>query len=261
MCGCIIVLSIVYQLLKRGRCCNLEAGTDDVKQQKNGYAELTDKFYDFEDGDGLTTDDDHQGYVSSNQLSRRSSRRSSYDLTATSKSDGELGMGDSASNYGEPMDFRINGPDEDYQLTPKLLLEFNYSISLQKLTASVIRASDLPSKARGGASAVQVRLVLLPRKMQRFKTKVRPASNPIFNESFSFLNIDQLAVDQYALRMRIYGIERYSQGRLIGEVVLMLCELDLFVPKATDEERQIWKALSVRGLTVSIPCMSTDIFS
>ena len=245
-----MVLCVVYQLLKRDMCCNLEAGTDDGKQ-KNGYTELTEKFYEFDEADGLTTDDDHQGYVSSNQLSRRSSRRSSYELTGTSKSDGELGMGDSASNYGEPIDIRISGPDDGEQLAGKLLLEFNYAIAVQKLTVSIIKASDLPSKARGGASAIQVRVVLLPRKVQRFKTKVRPASNPVFNESFSFLNVDQLAVDQYALRIRIYGQERYSQGRLIGEVVSMLNELDLNTPKATDEERQVWKTLTPRGLTVS----------
>ena len=40
--------------------------------------------------------------------------------------------------------------------------------------------------------------------------------------------------------MRIYGEERYSQGRLLGEVVLLLRELELNIPKATDDERQQW---------------------
>ena len=223
-------------------CCNLEAGGDEPeKPTKNGYTELTENFYEFDETEGRTTDDDPQ--------SRKSSRRSS--MTATSQSGGELGMGDSASNYGgESIDIRISGPEDDSgKQAGKVFLEFNYSISTQQLTVTVIKASDIPSKARGGASAVQIRLVLLPTKNHRFKTKVRPASNPVFNETFCFLYVDQLAINQFAMRIRMYGQERYNQGRLIGELIVLLKDLNLSISKS-EEEKQVWKTLIPRALTV-----------
>ncbi|XP_057316239.1 synaptotagmin-16-like isoform X3 [Hydractinia symbiolongicarpus] len=248
LCGCIVVLCIVYQLLKRDMCCNIEAGNGEAeKQTKNGYTELTDNFYEFDETEGRTTDEDPQ----SRKSSRRSSRRSSYDLTATSQSGGELTIGDSASNLtgNESIDIRISGPEDDMtRQAGKLLLEFNYSISTQQVAVTVIKAAEVPSKARGGASAIQIRMVLLPNRNQRFKTKVRPASNPIFNETFSFMYIDQLAINQSSIRIRIYGQERYNQGRLIGELILHLRDIDLSIGR-DEEERKIWFPLLPRSLT------------
>jgi len=251
VCGCIVVLCIVYQLLKRDMCCNLEAGLDEIeKATKNGYTELTENFYDFDETEGPTTDDDPQ----SRKSSRRSSRRSSYDLTATSQSGGEMGI-DSTSVYGgESIDIRINGPEDDSQRhAGKVLLDFNYTPETQKLVVTVIKAANVPSKARGGSSAIQIRLVLLPTKAQRFKTKVRPSSNSVFNETFSFTYIDQLAINQFHIRIRIYGQERYNQGRLIGELIQPLKELNLVnMNGQTNDDTQVWKTLTPRSLTVSL---------
>ena len=228
-------------------CCNLEAGLGEIeKATKNGYTELTEHFYDFDETEGPTTDDDPQ----SRKSSRRSSRRSSYDLTATSQSGGEMGGIDSSSIYGgESIDIRISGPEDEAQRhAGKLLFEFNYTPESQKLSVIVIKAADVPSKARGGSSAIQVRLVLLPNKEQRFKTKVRPASNPVFNETFSFMHVNHTTVNQSQMRIRIYGQERYNQGRLIGELIQPLKELNLL--NQAEEENQVWKTLAPRALTV-----------
>ncbi|XP_066923130.1 synaptotagmin-16-like isoform X4 [Clytia hemisphaerica] len=245
LCGCIIILCIVYQLLKRDMCCNFEAGLGEIeKATKNGYTELTEHFYDFDETEGPTTDDDPQ----SRKSSRRSSRRSSYDLTATSQSGGEMGVDSSSIYGGESIDIRISGPEDEAQRhAGKILFEFNYTPETQKLSVTVIKAADVPSKARGGSSAIQVRLVLLPTKGQRFKTKVRPASNPVFNETFIFMYVDQIAISQFQIRIRIYGQERYNQGRLIGELIQPLKELNLFNPAT--EENQVWKTLAPRALT------------
>ena len=191
-------------------CCSFEAGIGEPEKTTNdGYTELTANFYEFDETEGPTTDDDPQ----SRKSSRRSSRRSSYELTATSQSGGEVGLGDSASNYGgDSIDIRISGPEDDgIKHCGKVLLEFDYAEEVEKLSITVIKAAEIPSKQRGGSSAVQIRLVLLPIKSQRFKTKVRPSSNPVFNETFSFTMVDQLVLSQFSLRMRMYGQERYNQ--------------------------------------------------
>lgn len=231
-------------------CCNLESGIGELeKVAKNGYTELTENFYDFDETEGPTTDDDPQ----SRKSSRRSSRRSSYDLTATSQSGGEMGIDSSSIYGGESIDIRISGPEDDSQKhAGRILFEFSYAEATQKFTATVIKAADIPSKARGGSSAIQIRLVLLPTKGQRFKTKVRPASNPVFNETFTFMYVDQLAVNQFQLRIRIYGQERYNQGRLIGELIVPLRELDLMNSNKSSEDAQVWKVLAPRSLTVSL---------
>lgn len=249
ICGCIVILCVVYQLLKREMCCNLENnGEEKEAKTKDGYSQL-ESFYEFDETEGPTTDDDPQ----SRKSSRRSSRRSSYDLTTASQSGGELGIGDSASNFGsESIDIRISGPDEEANKNVgKILFEFNYSMANQSFSVSIVKASDIPSKARGGASAIQVRLVLTPAKNQRFKTKVRPSNNPVFNETFTFMYVDQLVINQVQLRVRLYGQERYNPARLIGEIVLPLKELDLSASKAS-EEKQVLKSLLARSLTVSI---------
>ena len=228
-------------------CCNVEAGISEIeKATKNGYTELTEHFYDFDETEGPTTDDDPQ----SRKSSRRSSRRSSYDLTVTSQSGGEMGVDSSSIYGGESIDIRISGPEDEAQRhAGKLLFEFNYTPESQKLSVTVIKAADVPSKARGGSSAIQVRLVLLPNKEQRFKTKVRPSSNPVFNETFLFVYVDQMVVNQSHVRIRIYGQERYNQGRLIGELIQPLKELNLF--NQTGDDNQVWKTLTPRALTVS----------
>eukprot|EP00794_Sanderia_malayensis_P019857 gene19853-21799_t len=252
-------------------CCKFDIGGDESKRtpQKNGYTELSQEFYP-EETELATTDDEYLGRMSSKEPSRRSSRRSSYDVN--SRSDGELALGDSASNYGyghhtaseselspqptrkiisasgEPIDIRISGPDEQDYLSQagKLLIEFHYFATATKLNVSIVRAAEIPSRARGGASTVQVRLVLLPLKRLRFKTKVRPASNPVFNETFSFHNVDPGSLSQSALRIRLYGHERMNKDRLIGEVEVALGDTDL---TGTSSDEPIWKTLKPKGLT------------
>ena len=242
-----VVLVIVYQLLQRDMCCKIEAGGRSDEKEKNGYKELSQNFYDLDENETFTTDEDPL----SRKSSRRSSRRSSCDM-ATSQSGCELRIGEDASTYSDQIDSRASlGQDDAYRYGGKIFIDFNYSTSTQQMIVIVIKASDIPSRARGGSSAVQVRLVLLPAKNHRFKTKVRPASNPIFNETFIFQRIDQLSISQSSLRLRIYGQERYNQGRLIGELIQPLKDLDLLVQKSEDE-RRVWKTLKPKTLTVKL---------
>jgi synaptotagmin-14/16 len=54
------------------------------------------------------------------------------------------------------------------------------------MSINVIQAKDIPTKDRGGANSTQVRLLLLPTKKHRHKTKIKQGENPEFGEQFSF---------------------------------------------------------------------------
>lgn len=54
------------------------------------------------------------------------------------------------------------------------------------MTVTVHQAREIPNKERGGASSTQVRLLLLPTKKQRHKTKVKVGDDPEYQETFVF---------------------------------------------------------------------------
>nr|XP_039247657.1 synaptotagmin-10-like isoform X2 [Styela clava] len=101
-----------------------------------------------------------------------------------------------------------------------------YSVSDSKLQVTIIEAHDLPSKARGGSSFVQVRTVLLPTKKKKYKTKVQHISSPRFAETFKLTRASPEDLRGLALRLRMYGIGKLKD-RLIGEAVIRFDELNL----------------------------------
>lgn len=54
------------------------------------------------------------------------------------------------------------------------------------LLVTVLRASHVPTKDRGGSDSSRVHVVLLGSKKLREKTKMRTGDNPEFNETFRF---------------------------------------------------------------------------
>ncbi|CAG7725575.1 unnamed protein product, partial [Allacma fusca] len=71
-----------------------------------------------------------------------------------------------------------------------LEVAFDYEAAARKLTAHIIQVRGVPAKDIGGASNTQVRIVLLPSRKQKHKTKVRPGENPSFMESFVFSKVN-----------------------------------------------------------------------
>ncbi|RWS11654.1 Synaptotagmin-14-like protein, partial [Dinothrombium tinctorium] len=114
----------------------------------------------------------------------------------------------------------------------------------KKLVISVIRAQELPAKDRGGANQVQVRLVLLPHKRQKFKTKMRQSNdgNVQFNEFFTFSRISPDDVLGFGLRFRLYGCERMRRENLIGESVISFAS-----SKPLQHETKMWLTLEPRS--------------
>ncbi|CAN8031565.1 unnamed protein product [Ixodes persulcatus] len=134
------------------------------------------------------------------------------------------------------------GPSESTTRCGALELTFNYSPASRKLTVGVLRAHDLPSRDRGGANSVQVRLLLLPHKRQKFKTKIRQASQDTrFDESFAFSRISPEEVNTMGLRVRLYGCERMRREHLVGETVVPFSFLGL------DQQTTLWLVLEPRS--------------
>ena len=66
-----------------------------------------------------------------------------------------------------------------------LEVSFVYNVAKQRMNVTVHRAQDIPSKERGGANSTQVRLILLPERKTKHKTKIKQGESPIFNETFA----------------------------------------------------------------------------
>lgn len=276
--GVIIILFIIYQVVKRGLVCNLEPPE---RPDDEEYEQLH-KTVPYE----TETDDDYLG-----PSSKTTSRRSSYNTSGSLRSDGDFPLGDSASLYGygkssdgtdgmdypsyspsaarralsaygetakRGIDIRVQGPGEELVSTAgRLQISASYAPTADKLAVSILRAEDLPTKERGGPSTVQVRVVLLPGKRQRFKTKSKPSNNPSFHETFTFSRVSQEEIRFLSLRIRVYGHERISRDRLVGEINLPLTEFDL-----ESEADTVWRTITPRSqLSVgfSSRCFTTSV--
>ena len=115
-----------------------------------------------------------------------------------------------------------------------------------KINLSLIRVGDMPPPERGGSENIQVHLCILPQRKQRCRTKAVPTSKGVFNETFQFIHMTKDVVERCAIRIRVYGTQRFSK-RLIGETRIPLSQVDLTGPLC---DETIWKNLSPKGLVV-----------
>ena len=92
------------------------------------------------------------------------------------------------NNFQEQM-FDVSDLQNDVALISKcgnIEVTFAYEPLKSRMVVTIHQAQDIPSKERGGANNTQVRLLLLPTKKQRHKTKVKQGDNPNFEEKFVF---------------------------------------------------------------------------
>lgn len=66
----------------------------------------------------------------------------------------------------------------------RLTLAYNDTRELMNVT--VHEAHEIPSREQGGANQTQVRMLLLPARKIRQKTKVKPGEKPQFEEVLEF---------------------------------------------------------------------------
>jgi len=65
-------------------------------------------------------------------------------------------------------------------------LTLAYNDTRELMTVTVHEAHNIPSQERGGANQTQVRMLLLPARKIRQKTKVKSGENPHFEEVLDF---------------------------------------------------------------------------
>lgn len=118
-------------------------------------------------------------------------------------------------------------------------LEVEYSANVGRLTVNILDARDIPSKSRGGSSQCRFHLLLLPVKKQRFKSKTRSTVNPKFDEKFVFDRILQQDLFRMAVRIRLYGHDKLSKEKLIGEHIFQLAD----VAQSRNNRMNVWRDL------------------
>lgn len=87
----------------------------------------------------------------------------------------------------------------------------------------------------------KVRLLMLPSKKQKHKTKIRTGESPQFMESFLLHRVNPEEVNSMGLRVRVYGCERMRRERLIGESIVSFATIDL------ELETNLWLPLEPRA--------------
>ncbi|CAH2045703.1 unnamed protein product, partial [Iphiclides podalirius] len=130
-----------------------------------------------------------------------------------------------------------------------------YDAPVRSMTVHVLQARGLPQKAQGQILQSQARIVLLPLKKQKYKTKIRNGENPQYMESFVLHKINPEDVHGLGLRIRIYGCERMRRHRLLGEAAVSFAALNL------ELENSLWLHLAPRQHhqpTLQIPKLELD---
>lgn len=116
-----------------------------------------------------------------------------------------------------------------------------YDAPMRKMTVHVIQARGIPSRDGAQQTHTQVRLLMLPSKKQKHKTKIRSGENPQFVESFLLHRVNPEEVNSMGLRVRVYGCERMRRERLIGESIVSFASIDL------ELETNLWLPLDPRS--------------
>ncbi|XP_041969611.1 synaptotagmin-16 [Aricia agestis] len=115
-----------------------------------------------------------------------------------------------------------------------------YDAPVRCMTVHVLQARALPLKTEGQVLQSQVRIVLLPMKKQKYKSKIRNGENPQYMESFVLHKINPEDVYGLGLRIRVYGCERMRRQRLLGEATISFAALNL------ELENNLWLQLVPR---------------
>ncbi|KAJ8674274.1 hypothetical protein QAD02_005536 [Eretmocerus hayati] len=105
-----------------------------------------------------------------------------------------------------------------------LEVAFLYDAPMREMTVHVLQGRNYPTTANGS----QVRLVLLPSKKQRRKTRVRQGGSPQYMESFLLPRVNPEDVNAMGLRVRVYFWSgRMRRERLLGEARISFDRINL----------------------------------
>ncbi|KZC06354.1 Synaptotagmin-14 [Dufourea novaeangliae] len=105
-----------------------------------------------------------------------------------------------------------------------LEVAFLYDAPMREMTVHVLQGRNYPE----GIGGSQVRLVLLPSKKQRRKTRVRQGTSPQYMESFLLPRVNPEDVNAMGVRLRVYFWGgRMRRERLLGEARVSFDQINL----------------------------------
>ncbi|XP_076657197.1 synaptotagmin 14 isoform X3 [Halictus rubicundus] len=105
-----------------------------------------------------------------------------------------------------------------------LEVAFLYDAPMREMTVHVLQGRNYPE----GIGGSQVRLVLLPSRKQRRKTRVRQGSSPQYMESFLLPRVNPEDVNAMGVRLRVYFWGgRMRRERLLGEARVSFDQINL----------------------------------
>lgn len=105
-----------------------------------------------------------------------------------------------------------------------LEVAFLYDAPMREMTVQVLQGKNYPA----GIGNSQVRLVLLPSKKQRRKTRLRQGSSPQYMESFLLPRVNPEDVNAMGVRLRVYlWGGRMRRERLLGETRVCFDQINL----------------------------------
>nr|XP_016932329.2 synaptotagmin-14 [Drosophila suzukii] len=136
----------------------------------------------------------------------------------------------------------------------ELELSLLYDAPMRKMTVHVMQARSIPPLGSGQPTHTQVRMLMLPSKKQKLKTKIRSGENPQYMESFLLHRVNPEEVNNMGLRVRLYGCERLRKERLIGEAYVSFATVDL------ELETNLWLPLEPRNTSSGLGSTS-DLMS
>ncbi|XP_076356660.1 synaptotagmin-4-like [Tachypleus tridentatus] len=103
----------------------------------------------------------------------------------------------------------------------KLHFRLRYSAEKQSLLVTIVQCTHLPPKdLNKGTSDPYVKLLLLPDKQHKVKTRVlRNTLHPHYDEEFTFYGITPNKLEVTTLHFVVLSFDRYSRDDIIGEVI------------------------------------------
>lgn len=141
-------------------------------------------------------------------------------------------MTDMSSTFGESESVTgsviLPGPN---RIANKAVIEmgFSYNSVSGKLVVRLVELRQLTSASRN--TSVQLRLLLLPDRKQRCKSKLRytneDGSTVSLMETFVFSRIEPGELSSTGIRLRLYCSERLRRERLLGEAFVGLASMTL----------------------------------
>ncbi|XP_053678341.1 synaptotagmin-16 [Anopheles nili] len=147
----------------------------------------------------------------------------------------------SLKSDGDAANAGFDGPSSASGSNGTLEISLLYDAPMRKMTVHVLQARGISSRGdKGQLTHTQVRLLMLPAKRQKHKTKIRSGENPQFMESFLLHRVNPEEVNSMGLRIRVYGCERMRRERLIGETIVSFANIDL------ELETNLWLPLESR---------------